>query len=177
MSPKAWGPIRQLAYVVDDLDAAIERWIALHGVGPWTVYRNTCMQGRCRGAQTSVLMHVGLSYQDDLQIELIQPSSRTPSPYQDANGRALIGMHHIAWHAQNLDAAVADARRRGLVPVFDASNGLVRVAYFEAPGEKGPLYEFIDAVPVVRDGFAAGQRASQDWDGASAPVTVIDLGR
>ena len=75
MSPKAWGPIRQLAYVVDDLDAAIERWIALHGVGPWTVYRNACMQGRYRGSDTSVLMHVGLSYQNSPLSPLLGDAS------------------------------------------------------------------------------------------------------
>ncbi|MFP5307363.1 MAG: VOC family protein [Gammaproteobacteria bacterium] len=176
MSPKAWGPIKQLAYVVDDIDAAIARWIALHGVGPWTVYRNTAIKGRCRDAETTVRMHVGLSYQNDLQIELIQPLSDTPSPYRDAQGRALLGMHHIAWHADDLDAAVAQAKARGLAAVFEASTGLVRVAYFEMPGAPGPLYELIEAGTVVREGFDSGLRASRDWDGVSTPVTSIDLG-
>lgn len=175
MSPNAWGPIKQVAYVIDDLDAAIRRWIALHGVGPWQVFRNTTMRGRHRGQDTTVKMHVGLAYQDGLQIELIEPLSRTPSPYQFDDGRPRVGMHHIAWHSADLDRDVASAQSRGLAPVFEASNGAVRVAYFESPQEPGPLYEFIEANALVLDSFAAGAQASRDWDGRSAPISVHDF--
>ena len=169
------GPIRQIAYVVEDLDASIQDWIVLHGIGPWTLYRNTTMRGQCRGAETTVKMHVGLSYQNDVQIELIQPLSNTRSPYQDVSGKPLSGLHHIAWHAQDLDGEVARAQAAGLVPVFAASNGAVRVCYLESPREPGPLYELIEAVPLVLDGFAAGAQASRTWDGRTAPVSVIDF--
>ncbi|MGH8506483.1 MAG: VOC family protein [Stenotrophobium sp.] len=175
MNRKAWGPIKQIAYVVVDLDAGIQRWIEGFGVGPWLVYRNATMRGQCRGAKTAVKMHVGLSYQDDVQIELIQVISDTPSPYQDAAGRPRVGMHHIAWHAADLDGTVAAAKSRGLRPVFEASNGVVRVAYLESPQEPGPLFEFIEAAPIILDGFATGMQASRDWDGHSDPVHVIDF--
>ncbi|HEY1075933.1 MAG TPA: VOC family protein [Fontimonas sp.] len=175
MHPHARGPVRQIAWVVDDLEASIRRWIGLHGVGPWTVYRNATMAGRCRGQDTSVKMHVGLSYQGEVQIELIQVLSKTPSPYQDGHGRSLNGMHHIAWHSTQLDADVAAATSRGMRAVFEASNGAVRVAYLEADDDAGVLYEFIEAVPAVTDSFTAGQLAARQWDGVSAPVTVIDF--
>lgn len=177
MESQPWGPVRQIAYVVDDLDAAIRRWIALHGVGPWQVFRNTTMHGRHRGQDTTVKMHVGLSYQDELQIELIQPLSNTPSPYQFDDGRPRSGMHHIAWHSADLARDVASAQARGLAPVFEASNGAVRVAYFESPQEPGPLYEFIEAGPLVLDGFAAGAKASREWDRRGAAVSVHDFER
>lgn len=175
MNPNAWGPIRQIAYVVDDVDAAIARWTALHGVGPWTVFRNAAMQGRYRGQDTAVKLHVGLSYQGEVQIELIQPVSRSPSPYQFADGRPRSGMHHIAWHAAELERSAAEARGRGLAPVFEAGNGVVRVVYFEDPAAPGPLYELIEAVPAVLEGFASGLQATRDWDGRSTPVTVFDF--
>jgi hypothetical protein len=175
MNRRAWGPIKQIAYVVEELDASIERWIESFGVGPWLVYRNATMRGRYRDANTAVKIHVGLSYQGDVQIELIQVISDTPSPYQDAAGRSRTGMHHIAWHAADLDGTVAAAMARGLRPVFEASNGVVRVAYMESPQEPGPLFEFIEASPIILDGFAAGMQAAGDWDGHSEPVHVIDL--
>lgn len=175
MNPNAWGPIKQLAYVVDDLDASIARWIDVHGVGPWTAYRNTTMTGTHRGQPTHVKMHVGLSYQNGLQIELIQSVGTSASPYQRTDGTPLSGMHHIAWHSQNLDSDVALAQARGLRPVFEASNGAVRVAYLEMPQEPGPLYEFIEASPLVTEGFVAGELASRHWDGVTQPVTVIDF--
>jgi len=175
MNRKTYGPIRQIAYIVEDLDAAIRHWIAFAGIGPWTVYKNTSMRGHCRGADTTVKMNVGLSYQDEVQIELIQVTSRTPSPYQDASGRSLIGMHHIAWLSQDIDGDVARARQRGLVPAFEASNGVVRVAYMESAAEPGLLLEFIEAAPVVLESFASGIKAAQEWDGGKAVAQVIDF--
>ncbi|MDB5985026.1 MAG: hypothetical protein JWR16_79 [Nevskia sp.] len=175
MNPRAWGPIKQLAYVVDNLDASIQRWIDLHGVGPWTVYRNASMHGHFLDVETTVKLNVGLSYQHDLQIELIEPLGLAPSPYQDSSGRALLGMHHIAWHSDDLDRDLIEARARGLPSVFEAGNGAVRIAYLASRQQAGMLFEFIETTPQLLAGFAAGLQASRDWDGISAPVTVIDL--
>src|SRR3546814_4059177 len=92
-------------------------------------------------------MHAAVSYQEQMQIELIQVTSRTPSPYQDASGHTLIGMHHIARHSHDLDADIAAAQARGLRTAFSASNGAVRVAYMESVTEPGLLLEFVEAVP------------------------------
>src|SRR3546814_18289896 len=56
-----FGPIQQIAYVVEDIDASIQHWMQFTGVGPWTVYRNTTMLGPCRGIPTKVQMHAALS--------------------------------------------------------------------------------------------------------------------
>lgn len=175
MSANTWGPIRQIAYVVEDLDDAMRRWATQLGVGPWTVYRNTALQGVYRGRETAVKMHVGLSYQDQMQIELIQPLSRTPSPYQDESGRARVGMHHMAWITQDFDAEVQRAQARGLRLVFAAGNEAVRVAYLESAEEAGPLFEFIAATPPVLEGFAAGLQATREWDGVQHPLQSIDF--
>src|SRR3546814_15938058 len=121
-------------------------------------------------------MHAAVSYQEQMQIELCHVPSRTSSPYQDASGHPLIGMHHIARHSHDLDADIAAAQARGLRTAFSASNGAVRVAYMESVREPGLLLEFIEAVPAVLDGFAAGVAASPVWDGRSAPVQTFDPG-
>jgi methylmalonyl-CoA/ethylmalonyl-CoA epimerase len=175
MNTKAFGPIKQVAYVVADLDASIRHWIKFTGVGPWTVYKNTTMQGHCRGVETRVKLNVGLSYQGDLQIELIEVTSRTPSPYQNPAGVPLLGMHHVACHTSDLDGDVAKAMSRGLRPAFTASNSVVRVAYMESAQEPGLLLEFIEAVPLVLEGFAAGVKASREWDGGDGFLQVIDF--
>lgn len=171
----SFGPIKQIAYVVEDLDASMRNWMRFAGVGPWTAYRNTVLRGRCRGVGTAVTMDVGLSYQGELQIELIQVRSRTPSPYQGASGDPLIGMHHLARHAQDFEAELAAAEARGLRQAFLAGNGLVRVAYLESACEPGLLLELIEAAPAVLEGFAAGVEASRRWDGVPA-VQDIDMG-
>jgi hypothetical protein len=175
MSEKLLGPIKQIAYIVDNIDSGIQQWIKLAGVGPWMVFKNTTMRGECRGVSTTVKMNVGLSYQAGMQIELIEVLSQTPSPYQGASGRPLIGMHHIAWHSTDMDGDVARAKERGLSTAFSASNGAVRVAYMESADAPGMLLEFIEASAPVLDGFAAGLKATQEWDGSSNAVQVFDF--
>lgn len=166
----AWpGRIVQIGYLVADLDAAAARRIDASGLGPWILFRNTVLNGHYRGEPTTVIMDVALAYQGDLQIELIQVRSDTPSPYA-----GLLGLHHVASLVDDLDVAVGEARERGLDPVFVAGNDAVRVAYLET-GEPGILHELIegrDMAAMIADGIAA----AASWDGSSTPITIIDFG-
>ena len=175
MSAKEFGPIRQVAYLVEDLPASLGRWSRYAGIGPWTLYRNVELVGQCRGRDTVVRIDVGLSYQDGLQIELIQPTSRTASPYQDAGGRILVGMHHIAWMTDDLARDKALALARGLSVAFEAGNAAASVVYLEAPAEPGILYEFIQTSPPLLQGFAAGAAAARAWDGRQVVLKTIDF--
>lgn len=175
MSAIETGKIKQIAYLTENLEASIAHWIQHARIGPWMVYKNVVMTGTYKGAAASAKFNVGLSYRDDVQIELIEMTSKTPSPYQDAAGRTLVGMHHIAWFSSDLDADIKVATKRGLTCVFDASNPASRVAYFTSPTEPGLLFEFISLTPAVQDGFVSGMAASKAWDGVTSPITVIDF--
>ena len=168
-----FGAIDQIGILVDDLDASINRWIDHSGVGPWTVFRNVALDGQYRGEPTRVTMHVGLSYQDGVQIELIEATNDAPSPYRADDGSRLLGLHHIARIVDDLDAAVETAVAGGMEVLFTAHNPATRVAYLRVPGEPGQLFEFICG-PDMRGMCEAGMAAARDWDG-SDPVTVIDF--
>jgi hypothetical protein len=176
MGADAFGPIRQVAYLVDDIDASVGRWSRFAGVGPWTIYRGVAMVGRYRDEPTDIVIDVALSYQDELQLELIRPRSRTVSPYQDSAGRTLIGMHHIAWMTDDLERDKNRGRERGMAVVFEASNPASKVAYLASPEEPGLLFELMQASPMLEEGFAAGVAASQAWDGREPVLQVFDFG-
>ena len=176
MNAKSFGTIKQVAYLVEDLDSSLAHWSKYAGIGPWTVYTNVALAGWCRGHDTTVKINVGLSYQDDVQIEIIQVLSKSPSPYQDANGRTLVGMHHIAWMSGDLEADIEKAAGRGLKLAFRAENPASKVAYFEAPDEPGILFEFIQTTPMLLEGFNQGAAASRNWDGREHILQTIDLG-
>ncbi|GAB2461181.1 VOC family protein [Comamonas humi] len=171
---RAWlGPLDQIGYLVDNLEAGVQRWQRHFGLGPWTVFRNVSMQGRYRGEPVTVTMDVGLAYQGSVQIELIQVTNASPSPYRDAQGRALSGMHHMAWVVEDLEQTVARLQAGGLQVVFEASNAASKVAYLEDPAEPGVLYEVIHGA-AMREMIRQGIAASRDWDGSN-PVQEIDL--
>jgi methylmalonyl-CoA/ethylmalonyl-CoA epimerase len=172
MSQALFGPIVQIGYVVGDLDAAVAERIAGLGLGPWTIFRGSELNGRYRGEATTVTMDVALGYQDGMQIELIQQRGIDASPYVDRDGPR-IGIHHIAWLVDDLDVALADANARGLIPVFTAGNAAVRVAYLSAPHEPDVLYELIEGTDM-RGMIDTGIAATAAWDGSN-PITEIDM--
>lgn len=167
------GPITQIGLVVENLDTSITRWIDTMGVGPWTVFRNVKLHGQYRGEDTVVMMDVGLSYQGETQIELIHVTNDAKCPYRDDAGKALAGLHHLAWIVDDLDTLLARAADDGLKIVFRAESPGTRVAYLEAPGEDGLLFEYIEG-EATRQLIKQGIVATREWDGTN-PVHEIDF--
>lgn len=171
---QSWfGPVRQIAYVVRDLDASVRHWLRHTGIGPWTCFRNAVLEGRFLGQPVTVAIDVALGYQGELEIELIQPRG-SGTPYHDDAGRPLVGMHHIASFTDDLERAVAMARERGLAPRFEATNPVTRVAYLESPDEPGVLFELIQYSAEGLAGWRQRVEAARTWDG-SDPIRTIDL--
>ncbi|VBB14407.1 VOC family protein [Burkholderia stabilis] len=173
MNDPVLGPIDQLGYVVADLDTSIARWRARHDLGPWTVFRNVRLDGRHLGKPVTVTMDVGLAYRGDLQIELIHVTNNSRSPYRDAHGQPLVGLHHVAWVVDDLDAALAQLTARGLRVVFEAHNPSTRVAYLDDADDPGVRVEVIEGAGM-RDMIAHGIAEARAWDGAD-PVRIIDV--
>jgi hypothetical protein len=175
MRHASFGPIRQIAWVVEDLEASVANWLRASAVGPWTCFRNVAMSGTFRGRTATVRMHVALGYQDGMEIELIQDLNTGPSPYRGADGTPLIGMHHVGWFSDDVAADIARGRERGLAVCFEAANAVTRVAYLEDPREPKLLLEFIEMNPAMQAGLDSRLAAARTWNG-SDPVQVIDLG-
>lgn len=171
------GPIFQVAWITADIDKAMESWIRAASVGPWTCYKNVQMQATLYGTPITVNMHAAMSYRNGQQIELIQPVGGSPSPYVDGRGQPLLGLHHTAWATSDLEADIAEAKRRGIEPFFRAENPASKVAYLQVPGETGAIMELIQAPAEIMEGFRQGMQASETWDGKSNPVTVFDFAK
>jgi hypothetical protein len=41
-------PLRQIGYVVEDLDAAVAQWLQLDAARPWTCFKGAVLEGRLR---------------------------------------------------------------------------------------------------------------------------------
>ena len=167
------GPMRQVGYVVEDLETAVAQWQSLTGRGPWTCFLNAVLVGRLHGRDATVAIDVGLGYVDDLEIELIAPRSAV-SPYHGADGRLLTGVHHVAWFSEDLDASIRAAEERGLEATFVATNPVTRVAYLESRSTPGTRIEYIEYTPDGLAGWRQRLEAARNWNGKD-PVQVYDL--
>jgi catechol 2,3-dioxygenase-like lactoylglutathione lyase family enzyme len=98
--------VAQIALVVRDLDAALERWIAV-GYGPFRVYEygQNLARRRYRGSEGTFSMLLAVS-DTSPQIELVQPLAG-PSIYEDWLTKRGEGLHHVGFVVEDeFDAAV-----------------------------------------------------------------------
>lgn len=177
MSPAAsLGSIRQLGYVAEDLDRAVEAWMAQLGVGPWTIIRNIPLHSVYRGQPSTPLIDIALSYRGDMQIELIQQRNDAPSPYRPFIEQRRYGLHHTAFLSERINEDVQRLESSGLTLACDINMPTGgRYVYFASPvpGEQ-TFIELLEATPMMKQMFEQGIPASAAWDGGGKPV-VIDF--
>lgn len=158
------GPVRQIGYVVPDLDTAIANWLAM-GVGPWFVIRGLPQQVIYRGRPGAVTLSLALSNSGDLQVELIQQLDDSPSVFTEFLAETGGGFHQLAYWASDFDAAMAGLADAGWPRIWSGGDGEgVRFAYFEPP--TGATVVEIMELTDASSGMAAYVRQqAQAWDG------------
>ncbi|MCV7150199.1 VOC family protein [Mycolicibacterium pyrenivorans] len=167
------GPIRQVGYVVDDLDAALANWVEL-GVGPWFVLRRIAQQADYRGDPRDVTISIALANSGELQLELIQQHGETPSIYTEFLDDRGAGFHQFAYWPDDFDAALGAVRDAGWPVVWSsAEEGGVRYAYAEPPAGVATVVELMEFTEVT-EGLAKFVREAADgWDG-SEPIRPLN---
>ncbi len=157
----------QNAFVVPDLERAIEHWTQVMGVGPFYLFEHiTFSEYFFRGRPVSpVDLTIAIAYWGDLQIELIRQLDDSPSIYTEFRAAHGSGMHHMGVMTQALDADLAELGRRGVQPVQQGSLGGMRFAYIATDHHPGGMIELIEAGRGARALFERMREAAQSWDG------------
>jgi len=160
------GPIRQIGYVVTDLDQALANWVEL-GVGPWLVIRGLPMQALYRGELCQITLSLALSNSGELQVELIQQLDATPSIFTEFLASHGHGYHQLAYWAEDFDATMKAVVDAGWPVVWSGGEGFgVRFAYVEPPNSPATVIE----ISELTDGQVASAKfirdAAANWDGS-----------
>lgn len=152
-----YGPIRQLAYVVEDIDSAIAHWHQQMGIGPFAVVRECKPLAGAfyRGEKSGeVMLNLAFAYIGDVQLELIQQVNDTPSMYREAIERGPWSVHHYGVCVEDYDRAYQHAMTTGFTPVVNAgAAGFARMAYVESAAIPGLVLEIIEWNDFTRPYF------------------------
>jgi len=165
------GPVRQIGFVVEDLDAALESWLAV-GVGPWFVLRDLKLRADYRGQPCEVTLSIGLANTGEMQVEVIRQEDATPSIYTEflAGGRE--GFHQLAWWTTDFETAVRDATAAGWPVVWAGGEGGVRFVYLEPPAGLATVFEISELTEGVAGFNQLIRDAAHGWDG-SDPIRTL----
>jgi hypothetical protein len=171
-TPLLPGPIRQIGFVVTELDKALDSWVAL-GVGPWYVVRGQHQRAFYRGAPCDVTLTIAFANSGDMQIEVIQQENYSPSIYTEFLSTKGDEFNQLAYWAADFDAAVQSVQDAGWPVVWSGGEGDgVRYAYVEPPGGPAAIIEIME-LNEATTGLAEFVRAAADgWDG-SDPIRSL----
>jgi hypothetical protein len=154
--PTIMGPAHQVAYVVNDIDAAMRWWHSEHGVGPFLIARSAVPLNNAyyRGQKArTTRAHIAFAYVGDMQLELIELVGDTPGLYKEALDRGHTGVHHYAVLVEDFPKAYNWALDTGFDAVIDAGvDGLARMSYMENP-QSGLILEVIEWNALTRPYF------------------------
>lgn len=164
--------IIQFAWVVPNLEEAARRWHATLGVGPFLVTRNLALnEPRHRGAPSSTRFSTAVAQSGDIQIELIEQHDDGPSVYRDTVPTGAAAMHHVAFIAEDFDAALAHYTDQGFAVAADGRFGDMRYAYVDTAAALGHMVEIVEDKPAIRAFFGAVRKAAERWD--RDPATLL----
>lgn len=167
----ALGPVRQLGYVVDNLETTMEIYRQL-GAGAWSVMKNVSLEATYHDQPTKPVIHVALGYIGDLQIELIQQVNQAASPYQRFIEQNRYGQHHTAYLVDDIDAVLPSLINADFNPIFDIQMpaGIGRYLYLTHPTLGDDHYiELLTATKLMKQMFAAGSAAAKTWPSSRGP--------
>jgi len=164
----------QIAYIVPDLEAALEHWTSRIGAGPFFIIDNVeFKQQWFRGQPVDVKTRMALGYWGDVQVEFVEQLNAAPSPYREFLDAGHSGMHHLGVISESLDTDVAELERRGLKRLYWGETTVgVRFAYVDSDFHPGGMIELIEASPTVLGLFGAVREAARNWDG-SDPIRRV----
>lgn len=164
---RLFGPLRQMGFVVRDIEGAMRHWVEVVGVGPWFyVDRLPVTSFTYRGARhDGIHISVALANSGDVQLELIQQRCDTPSMYREFLAAGHEGLQHWSSWPEDYDAIYKRARETGYTIGQEGDSPRGRFVYFGNEGHPGTVIEMAHLTPTRRRIFDQIREAAVGWDG------------
>ncbi|MDG2114529.1 MAG: VOC family protein [Actinomycetota bacterium] len=167
-----FGQPTQLGYVVRDLDAAIDHWSRVLGIGPWYLFDPFVTDEFVhRGEAVEPDVRIALSNSGSMQIELIEQRNDATTMYKEFLDSGREGLQHLAWWPEDYDAALAHAESLGwTVGQQGAVTGGGRFIYYDTEAHPGTVIELAEIGERGRSFFDHIANTAAAWDGVTDPI-------
>jgi len=167
--------IVQNAWYVPDLDAAIQRWHRLLGIGPFFVRRHLVIpQVTYRGQRSSLDISAAYVQAGAIQLELVTQHDDAPSAFRDMYARGEGGPHHVAVMPDDYAGSLAELAAQGFPVATELVTAAGRGAAFVDTrallGHMLEVYRMSDGLRALYREVAAAAAA---WDGRQL---LIEMG-
>lgn len=162
-----WGPVVQVAYVVDDPERSAHLWCQRHGAGPFFFREHIAVSDVVYRGEPSTFDHSSaFGWCGEMMIELLVQHDRAPSAVTERFAPGESGLHHLACFVPDLDAALGSVESIGMSVAATARAGALRFAFVDDRAASGHHWELYEPTPHLLGFYAAVRNAAEMWDGA-----------
>lgn len=175
-----FGGIRQLGFVVRDIEKAMAHWSEVLGVGPWFYVDRPPENSEFRYfGKPSPYPHISIALANagPLQVELIQQRDESPSLYLDSLRRTGECAQHFAFWTERFDEMERQLLDAGYVEGHAGQRGGAgRFAYFIHSDLPSGMIELSELSGNKAELFEKIAQAADDWEG-SDPIRRVGVPR
>jgi hypothetical protein len=159
------GTIRQIGYVVTDLNKALAGFVEL-GIGPWFVMRGLPQRVTYRGEPCEITLSLALANSGEMQIEVIQQQDDTPSIFTEFLSSGREGFHQFAYWTEDFEATMQAVGEAGWPVVWSGGEDVgTQFAYVEPPGCPATIIEIMELTETTSGMAKFARDAADGWDG------------
>lgn len=174
---RLFGEVRQIGYVVEDIEAAMRYWSETLGIGPWYYAPKIADKDfYYKGEPSPIERAVALANSGFIQMELVQQLNDAPSMYRDFLKAGRTGVQHFAYWTTTFDAHMAAATAAGMKVGMGGQVGANgRYVYFDCEYHPGTVIELSEVNGPKGALFKTIRDASVGWDGKDPIRDFPDL--
>ena len=164
----------QNAYYVSDLDAAIQRWHAVWGIGPFLVRRHIHLpEVTYRGAPATLDISAAYVQAGPIMVELVTQHDDAPSAFREMFRRDQSGFHHVAMIPDDYDAQLAAYARAGFDVVTELRTASGRgAAYVDTRHLFGHMVGVYWPSAGLNALYREVEQLAAAWDGRQLVIEV-----
>lgn len=150
----------QEAYLVNDIEAACEKWARLYGAGPFVVTpHHKTDRFMYRDTPDEADVSYAFGYLGDMMIQFIQQHDDTPSIYRDMYAAGEEGFHHVGVLVNDYEGEKRRLLEMGFALACELHADRVDACYFDTRSTSGGFTELHDDPPHILSTFAGWRRA------------------
>lgn len=168
--------VRQLAYAVQNVEAAALAHHRRFGSGPFLVLRHIALiSSTYRGVEQPFDHSSAYGQWGGIMVELVQQHNPEPSAVHDMypHGSGREGLHHAALFVDDLQAAIVRFEAEGMpLAQLSVTQTGTAFAFIDAREQMGHMLELYEPTPQLTGFYDFVAKAARDWDGCE-PVRII----
>jgi Glyoxalase/Bleomycin resistance protein/Dioxygenase superfamily len=169
--------VRQLAYKVNDLEAAAQAHHRRFGSGPFFVLRHVALSSSLHRDVERPFDHSSAYGQwGDKMIELVVQHNPDPSALHEMfpYGSGIEGLHHAALFVDDLEGEIARFQSEGApLAQLSVTEGGTAFAFVDTRESLGHMLELYEPTPQLAGFYDFVADAAKGWDGRNV---VQELG-